>query len=58
MPRVYEEAQEINPYNDRQVKIYVQWLKDVLIPDLHESGTHETAEDFERCVEIIEARLP
>lgn len=33
---------------------FIQWLKEVLIPDLHESGKDATAEDFEHCVDIME----
>ena len=33
---------------------FVEWLQETLIPDLHDSGTHETAKDFEHCVEIIQ----
>lgn len=34
-------------------KDFVVWLEQTLIPDLQDSGTEETAKDFERCVEII-----
>lgn len=32
---------------------FLVFLEETLIPDLHESGHQYTAEDFERCVEII-----
>lgn len=40
------------------IRDYCNWLKEVLIPDLHESGMHATAEEFEDCAEIIEHFLP
>lgn len=36
-----------------QVKDFVDYLTDTLIPDLKESGRDATAEDFETAVEII-----
>jgi hypothetical protein len=35
---------------DRQ---FIDWLEETLIPDLKESGTVETAKDFERSIRII-----
>jgi hypothetical protein len=32
---------------------YVAWIEETLIPDLKDSGTVETAKDFERLVRII-----
>lgn len=32
---------------------FVAYLEETLIPDLKESGHDCTAEDFERCVDII-----
>lgn len=32
---------------------YITWLEETLIPDLKESGTVETAADFEHCIRII-----
>lgn len=33
--------------------IFVDYLTNTLIPDLHDSGSHATAEDFEKCVKMI-----
>ena len=32
---------------------FIAYLKDTLIPDLRESGYECTADDFDRCVDII-----
>lgn len=38
----------------KEEKQYIAWLEETLIPDLKESGTVETAADFEHCIRIIE----
>ena len=37
------------------VASYVEWLESTLVADLHESGSHATAEDFEHCITLIRA---
>lgn len=34
---------------------YVAWLESTLVADLHESGMHTAAEDFEHCITLIRA---
>ena len=33
--------------------VFVDYLTNTLIPDLHNAGNHETAKDFEQCVKTI-----
>ena len=40
---------------DEHVDSYVGWLESTLVADLHESGMHATAEDFEHCITLIRA---
>lgn len=42
------------PITDQEISDFVDFLRDTLIPDLHESGTEATAEDFAKCCDIIE----
>lgn len=35
---------------------FLLYLEETLIPDLRESGHDATADDFERCVEMIRER--
>lgn len=48
----------INHERRVEIKNRVMWLRDTLIPDLIESGTTATAEDFEFCCAAIEELLP
>ena len=41
-----------------EIKNRVQWLRDTLIPDLIESGTTATAEDFVFCCDAIDELMP
>ena len=43
-------SKELTP---KEIKDHVDFLTNTLIPDLKESGTTATAEDFEKCVKII-----
>lgn len=45
-----KKAAELTAKEELELTSYIGWLEDTLIPDLHESGTDATAEDFERCV--------
>ena len=36
---------------------YIAWLEDTLIPDLKDSGSDCTAEDFEHCIAIMRQLL-
>ncbi len=36
---------------------FVEYLRDTLIPDLRESGSDATADDFERCVSFMESGI-
>jgi hypothetical protein len=35
---------------------FLVWLRETLIPDLHESGQENLVEDFERLIRIVEDR--
>jgi hypothetical protein len=35
-------------------KAFIEWLRDTLIPDLHESGQENLVDDFERLIGICE----
>jgi hypothetical protein len=37
----------------KEEKGFLEFLEQTLIPDLYESGTEATAEDFEKCIGII-----
>lgn len=47
----YEAADKLD---EADIKGYVEWLRDTLIPDLHEATKHEIALDLETCVSLIE----
>jgi hypothetical protein len=32
---------------------FIEWLRETLIPDLHESGQENLVADFERLIQII-----
>jgi hypothetical protein len=38
---------------DEEIREFTNYLVRTLIPDLHESGRHETADDFEMAVAVI-----
>jgi len=40
--------------SEEEIDQFLDFLEHTLIPDLKESGTEATAEDFEKCVAIIE----
>jgi hypothetical protein len=40
-------------YTEKQIKEHVEFLRAQLIPDLKESGHHNTAADFARCAAMI-----
>lgn len=42
---------------DAKVAERVAWLRETLIPDLHESGSDATAEDFEMCCDFLDQYL-
>jgi hypothetical protein len=33
---------------------FLEWLRDTLIPDLHESGQENLVADFERLIRMVE----
>jgi hypothetical protein len=35
---------------------FLVWLRETLIPDLHENGQENLVEDFERLIRIVEDR--
>jgi hypothetical protein len=39
-----------------EIEQFVAYLRETLIPDLRTSGFDATADDFEKCVEIIDGR--
>lgn len=39
------------------VESYLEWLEHNLVADLHASGSHATAEDFEHCMVLIRALM-
>lgn len=41
----------------RDAREHMRFLESTLIPDLHDSGTHATAEDFERCCMLMRALM-
>jgi hypothetical protein len=40
-------------FTDEEIDKHVDFLKETLIPDLHESGYEATADDFTVCVNMI-----
>ena len=40
--------------HDMKTREFTSFLKTTLIPDLRESGTDSIADDFEKCLAIIE----
>ena len=44
-------------FTDEEIDNHVSFLKDTLIPDLYDSGSDATAEDFETCVNMLEFLL-
>lgn len=41
-------------FSEEEVTSYIAWLNETLIQDLRESGRDATADDFEKCIAIIE----
>jgi len=38
---------------DQEIVMFCEWLTDILIPDLRESGYEATPDDLEECVKLI-----
>lgn len=44
-------------YTHEYMRDRIAWLRETLIPDLRDSGTDATADDFEMCATMIEQLL-
>jgi hypothetical protein len=44
-------------FTDEEIDNQVTFLKETLIPDLRDSGSDATADDFDTCVSMIEFLL-